>query len=77
MGYWRTGTDPAWFQWGCASVVVFPMAWGTCPHGSCHTGAVAVGVGSSLGCVKAEEDLFQKKDNFPEKENLGCSGAAE
>lgn len=56
--HWKEGTGrgPAWFQWGCAGVVVFPMAhlptaWGTCPHGSCHTGAVAVGMGSSLGMV--------------------------
>lgn len=53
------------------------QAWGTCPHGSCHTGTGAGGMGGSLDWVKAEEEFFQKKGNVLQKKNVSCSGTAE
>lgn len=80
MAHWRAGTGSAWFQWGCALPWhIFPAMGSLSPwqlsHRDCGSGH---GEQPELGeWVKAEEDLFQKKDRVPEKKNVSCTGGAE
>lgn len=80
MARWRAGTGPAWFQWGCALPWHISAAMGDLsPWQLSHRDFGSErGQQPELGdWVKAEEDLFQKKDSVPEKRNVSCSGGAE